>query len=114
MNCNYNYNNISLNNYMSDEFSFSENQYLIAGSEALDFNFHYVRQQSDLINDSVIKINVMYQGALKELYVNNIQIRTTITGLRIFDQEQNNKLIRFVLGGKCTSIYIYDNFAIIE
>jgi hypothetical protein len=99
---------------MSSEFNFSENQYIVADNEALDFNFHYVRQQSELINDSVIKINVLHQGILKELYVNNIQIRTNITGLRIFDKEQDNKLIRFVLGGKCTSIHIYDNFAIIE
>lgn len=93
---------------------FSENQTLVADNTAMEFNFHYVRKYSDEINDSVIKINVLRSGTHIELLVNNIQINTTITGLRIFDSDNDNKLIRFVLAGQCSSIYIYNGFAIID
>lgn len=92
---------------------FSENETIYADNTAMDFNFHYVRKYSDEINDSVIKINLIKNGIHSEYLVNNIQINTTLTGLRIFDND-TKKLIRFVLAGKCSSLYIYNGFAIID
>jgi hypothetical protein len=107
-NCAYNFDGMEVNSL------FSENQTLVADYEAMEFNFHYVRKYSDEINDSVIKINLLKNGIHSEYLVNNIQLNVTITGLRIFDSDNNNKLIRFVLAGKCSSLYIYNGFAIID
>ena len=92
----------------------SNNIHLVASDKTMPFNFHYVRAESDRLNDSVIKINILVNDVLNEFIVNNIQIKTTITGVRIFDTDNNNKLIRFVLSGEAVSLYIYDTFAIIE
>ena len=110
-NCNnYNYNN---HNDMTDTI-FSNNIHLVASNKTMPFNFHYIRAESERLNDSVIKINIWDNDTLKEFIVNNIQIKTTITGVRIFDSDDNNKLIRFVLSGEAVSLYIYDTFAIME
>lgn len=107
-NCLYDFDRVDVNPL------FSENQTIVADTSAMEFNFHYVRKYSDELNDSVIKINLIKNGISSEYLVNNIQINTTLTGLRVFDRDNNNKLIRFLLAGQCTSLYIFNGFAIID
>ncbi len=106
--------NMNVNDVAETTVPFSDNISIFADSEAMEFNFHYIRYYSEMINDSVLKINMIYQGSLREFIVKNIQVNTMITGVRIFDRDNNDKFVRFVLAGKATSLYIHDGFAIID
>ena len=106
--CNYNFNNVGVMDNI-----FSENTYIVAERESMPFTFHYVRQLSDEINDSVLKINIWHNGTLNEYFVNNLVSKVDVTGIEIIDQA-TEKMTRFVLGGDATSLYINDRFAIIE